>query len=89
MTTPVTAADADRLRDQHRIPYCIDQLAVRGSPFRESGNENGEHLVVVDDPALTRARLELCRAAKATLRSGLDLIGVTAPERMDRIQEEE
>ena len=39
--------------------------------------------------AVTRARLELSRAARATLRSGLDLVGVTAPERMDRIPEEE
>jgi arginyl-tRNA synthetase len=38
--------------------------------------------VVVDDPNLTAARLELCRAASATLRSALNLLGVSAPERM-------
>jgi arginyl-tRNA synthetase len=37
---------------------------------------------VVDDPELTRARLELCRAARHTLKTALDLIGVTAPDRM-------
>ena len=37
---------------------------------------------VVDDPQLTRARLELCRAARHTLKTALELMGVGAPERM-------
>ena len=86
---PDTVTDAARLREPHRLPYFIYELADRVSTFYEAGNEKSEYRVVVDDPALTRARLELCRAAKATLRSGLELVGVTAPERMDRIQEEE
>ena len=40
------------------------------------------HRVVVPDPELTRARLELCRAARNTLRIALGLMGVSAPERM-------
>jgi arginyl-tRNA synthetase len=86
---PDTVAEATRLREPHRLPYFIYELADRVSTFYEAGNDNGEHRVVVDDPRLTRARLELCRAAQATLRSGLDLVGVAAPERMDRIREEE
>ena len=86
---PDTVTDAARLREPHRVPYFIYELADRVSTFYEAGNEKSEYRVVVDDPALTRARLELCRAAKATLRSGLELVGVTAPERMDRSQEEE
>jgi arginyl-tRNA synthetase len=38
--------------------------------------------MVVDDPELTRARLELSRAARQTLKTALGLIGVSAPERM-------
>ena len=86
---PDTVEESARLMEPHRIPYFIYELADRVSTFYEAGNDNGEYRVVVDDPRLTRARLELCRAARATLRSGLDLIGVTAPERMDRIPEEE
>ena len=86
---PDTVEEAARLMEPHRIPYFIYELADRVSTFYEAGNDNGEYRVVVDDPRLTRARLELCRAARATLRSGLDLVGVTAPERMDRIPEEE
>ena len=74
---------------RERLPYFIYELADRVSTFYEAGNDNGDFRVVVDDARLTRARLELSRAARATLHSGLDLIGVTAPERMDRITEEE
>jgi arginyl-tRNA synthetase len=38
--------------------------------------------VVVDDVKMTRARLELCRAARHTLKTALDLMGVSAPDRM-------
>ena len=86
---PDAVAEAARLREPHRIPYFLYELADRVSTFYEAGNDNGDLRAVVDDPALTRARLELCRAARAGLRSGLDLIGVSAPTRMDRIPEEE
>jgi arginyl-tRNA synthetase len=86
---PDTVAEATRLMEPHRLPYFIYELADRVSTFYEAGNDNGEFRVVVDDPGLTRARLELTRAARAILRSGLDLVGVSAPERMDRIPEEE
>ncbi|MDQ6919058.1 MAG: arginine--tRNA ligase [Candidatus Dormibacteraeota bacterium] len=86
---PDTVAEATRLMEPHRLPYFIYELADRVSTFYEAGNDNGEFRVVVDDPRVSRARLELSRAARATLRSGLDLVGVSAPERMDRIPDEE
>jgi len=86
---PDTVAEATRLMEPHRLPYFIYELAARVSTFYEAGNDNGDFRVVVDDARLTRARLELTRAARATLRSGLDLVGVSAPERMERIPEEE
>ena len=86
---PDTVAEAARLMEPHRLAYFIYELADRVSTFYEAGNDNGEFRVVVDDPRVTRARLELCRAARAALQSGLDLVGVSAPERMDRISEEE
>ena len=86
---PDTVAEAARLMEPHRLPYFIYELADRVSTFYEAGNDNGDFRVVVDDARLTRARLELSRAARATLRSGLDLVGVSAPERMERIPEEE
>ncbi len=79
---PEVVEDATRLLEPHRIPYYVNDLAAAVHRFYHSGNEASEYRVVVDDPELTRARLELCRAARHTLKTALDLIGVTAPERM-------
>ena len=43
--------------------------------------------VVGDDAAVTRARLHLCEATRVVVRNGLDLMGVSAPERMERAAE--
>jgi arginyl-tRNA synthetase len=79
---PEVVEDATRLLEPHRVPYYVHDLATAVHRFYHAGNEAGEHRVVVDDPKLTRARLELCRAARHTLKTALDLIGVTAPDRM-------
>jgi len=79
---PEVVEDATLLMEPHRIPYYVHDLATAVHRFYHAGNEEGDHRVVVDDPQLTRARLELCRAARHTLKTALDLIGVSAPERM-------
>ncbi len=79
---PEVVEDATRLMEPHRIPYYVHDLATAIHRFYHAGNEEPAHRVVVDDPTLTRARLELCRAARHTLKTALDLIGVSAPERM-------
>jgi arginyl-tRNA synthetase len=79
---PEVVEDAARLLEPHRIPYYVQDLATAVHRFYHAGNEKSELRVVVDDPALTRARLELCRAARHTLKKALDLMGVSAPDRM-------
>jgi arginyl-tRNA synthetase len=79
---PEVVEDASRLLEPHRIPYYVQDLATAVHRFYHAGNETSRHRVVVDDAQLTRARLELCRAARHTLKTALELIGVGAPERM-------
>ena len=79
---PDVVEDATRLREPHRIPYYVHDLATAVHRFYHAGNAQSEYRVVVDDANLTRARLELCRAARHTLKTALDLMGVSAPERM-------
>jgi arginyl-tRNA synthetase len=79
---PEVVQDAAQLLEPHRIPYYVQDLATAVHRFYHAGNDTSEHRVVVDDVQLTRARLELCRAARHTLKTALDLIGVSAPERM-------
>jgi arginyl-tRNA synthetase len=79
---PDVVEDAAVMLEPHRIPYYVHDLATAVHRFYHAGNAQSEHRVVVDDPELTRARLELCRAARHTLKTALDLMGVSAPERM-------
>ena len=79
---PEIAHDAAALLEPHRVPYYVQDLATSVHRFYHAGNEATEHRVVVEDVQLTRARLELCRAARHTLKTALDLLGVSAPERM-------
>jgi len=79
---PEVVEDSTRLLEPHRIPYYVHDLATAVHRFYHAGNETSEFRVVVEDPKLTRARLELGRAARHTLKTALDLMGVTAPERM-------
>ena len=79
---PDVIEDSTRLLEPHRIPYYVHDLSTAVHRFYHAGNAQSEHRVVVDDTALTRARLELCRAARHTLKTALDLMGVSAPERM-------
>ncbi len=79
---PDVVEDATLMLEPHRIPYYVHDLATAVHRFYHAGNAQGEHRVVVDDPDLTRARLELSRAARHTLKTALDLMGVSAPERM-------
>jgi arginyl-tRNA synthetase len=79
---PEIAQDAAKLLEPHRVPYYVQDLATAVHRFYHAGNESSEHRVVVEDVNLTRARLELCRAARHTLKTSLDLMGVSAPERM-------
>jgi arginyl-tRNA synthetase len=79
---PEVVEDAARMLEPHRIPYYVQDLATAVHRFYHAGNEKSELRVVVDDPVLTRARLELCRAARHTLKTALDLMGVSAPDRM-------
>ena len=79
---PESVETAARLLEPHRLPYYVHELADRVHAFYHAGNQEPAHRVVVADRELTRARLELCRAARNTLRISLGLMGVSAPERM-------
>lgn len=79
---PETVEMAAERLEPHRLPYYVQELAERVHAFYHAGNDVGAYRVVVPDPELTRARLELSRAARNTLRIALGLMGVSAPERM-------
>ena len=75
---PGALARAAELRAPHRIAHLAQDLAGRFHRFYT------ECRVVGDDAELTQARLWLCRASQQVLANLLDVLGVSAPTRMDR-----
>jgi arginyl-tRNA synthetase len=61
----------------HRLCTHLHDLASAFSAFYESCP-----VLKADDEAVRRGRLALCDATALTLATGLDLLGIAAPERM-------
>jgi arginyl-tRNA synthetase len=77
---PRIVASAAELREPHRIARYLETLAGTYHRFYDACRV----LPMGDEPAtdLTRARLWLVEATRVVLANGLDLLGVSAPERM-------
>ena len=73
---PMAVEWAARLREPQRMTQSLLAAAQAFHPFYH------RHRVVTDDPALSAARLTLVGAVRQVLRNGLELIGVSAPEKM-------
>jgi arginyl-tRNA synthetase len=75
---PEQIAAAAEFRAPHRLTHAAQDLAARFHRFYT------ECPVLSDDAELTQARLWLCRGAKQAIANLLGLLGVSAPESMDR-----
>ncbi|WP_273843261.1 arginine--tRNA ligase [Rubrobacter calidifluminis] len=73
---PRVLENAAQRREVHPIPKYLEGLATLFHRFYTV------HRVLVDDEAERARRLALCAATKNVLSSGLELLGVEAPERM-------
>ncbi|MBI1952999.1 MAG: arginine--tRNA ligase [Candidatus Omnitrophica bacterium] len=73
---PQTAAACARALEPFGITVYLQALAEGFHRFYD------RHRVVSDDPELTAARLKLIEAVQVVLRAGLNLLGVSAPEKM-------
>ncbi|MET0739979.1 MAG: arginine--tRNA ligase [Candidatus Nanopelagicales bacterium] len=77
---PRVVASAGELREPHRVARYLEELATAYHKFYDVCRV----LPMGDDPStpLNNARLVLCAATRQTIGNGLDLLGVSAPERM-------
>jgi arginyl-tRNA synthetase len=76
---PSQIAWAAELRAPHRLAHAAQDLAARFHRFYT------DCPVLSDDPDLTQARLWLCRGTKQVIANLLELLGVSAPESMERV----
>ena len=77
-TWPEVVRGAALAREPHRIPAFLVETAAEFHRFYHACR------VVTDDEPRSRHRLRLCAATAQVLRNGLALLGVSAPERLER-----
>ena len=77
---PAVVASAAELREPHRVARYLEELATAYHKFYDSCRVLPRGDEEVTD--LNRSRLLLCAATRQVLANGLDLLGVSAPERM-------
>ncbi len=75
----VRAAEA---AEPHVICHYLLQLAAEFSRWYTAGNGDAALRIVCDDLPTRRARMALAAAVQATLRDGLALLGIAAPDQM-------
>jgi len=73
---PEVVETAATLMEPHRISYYLMDLA---SAFHSYYNK---HKVLTDDAVLSAARLRLVASVRQVIKTGLALLGVSAPEKM-------
>jgi arginyl-tRNA synthetase len=73
---PALVAGAAEALEPHRVATYLHDTAGKIHLWYHKAH------VLNEPPAIMNARLVLARAAKMVLRNGLELLGITAPERM-------
>jgi arginyl-tRNA synthetase len=83
---PELVSRAAEARAPHLLCDWLEQTAGLVNSWYHAGNpsRNPQLAVLVDDESLRAARLVLVRAVQLVLRNGLGILGISAPERMDR-----
>ncbi len=80
---PRVVESAAIAHEPHRIAFYLYDLAAEFHALWNRGNDDpGRRFLVENNPQLSRARLELALGIGQVIRSGLDLMGVTATEEM-------
>jgi arginyl-tRNA synthetase len=83
---PAVVERAAAQASPHVLCDYLEQTAAAANSWYHSGNptRNPQLAVLVDDPGMRAARLELARSVQIVLRNGLTVLGISAPTRMVR-----
>ncbi len=73
---PMIFEGAVNTHEPHRITFYMQELSGIFHPYYN------KYRVISDDIELIRARLALCGAVRIVLRDGLEILGISAPEKM-------
>jgi arginyl-tRNA synthetase len=73
---PMIFEGAVNAHEPHRITFYLQELSGMFHPYYN------KYRIVSDDRELTRARLALCEAVRITIKDGLEVLGISIPEKM-------
>ncbi len=73
---PMIFEGAAKAHEPHRITFYLQELSGMFHPYYNKCR------IVGEDYALTAARLALCEAVRIVLKEGLQVLGISAPEKM-------
>jgi arginyl-tRNA synthetase len=73
---PMIFEGAAKAHEPHRITFYLQELSGMFHPYYNKCR------IVVEDDSLTGARLALCEAVRIVLKEGLQVLGISAPEKM-------
>ena len=79
---PYLIEDISRNLEPHRLTYYLTELASMFHKYFNLGTRTPAYRVVTDDRSLSQARLFLAEGIRIVLENGLNLLGITAPDRM-------
>lgn len=87
---PEVVARAAEARAPHVVCEYLETTAAMVNSWYHAGNpsRNPELAVLAAEPELRAARLVLAKAIRTVLHNGLSLLGLGAPDRMERLAEE-
>lgn len=89
MRFPEEVAISAEAHTPHSICSYLEEVAGAVNSWYHAGNRDASLRVIGADvsPEQSRARLVLARGVQTVLRNGLAVLGISAPERMDRDEE--
>ncbi|HEX8393600.1 MAG TPA: arginine--tRNA ligase [Longimicrobium sp.] len=89
MRFPEEVALSAEAHTPHSICAYLEEVAGAVNSWYHAGNRDASLRVIGADvsPEQSRARLVLARGVQTVLRNGLAVLGISAPERMDRAEE--
>jgi arginyl-tRNA synthetase len=79
---PTLLEDISRAMEPHRLTYYLTELASLFHRYFNLGTKEPDKRIVGVEKSVSQARLCLAQGVKQILSTGLELLGIQAPERM-------
>lgn len=73
--------------EPHKLAYYLLELAKAFQAYYSKGRDDPRYRILSDDQAKTQAKLYLLKNVQIVLQNALNILGISAPERMEREEE--